>query len=106
MTNTLEGWRVDIIPLENENIPSIHILVQYPKNDTEGIIVERTTRHHKESRVTLSYLPNNGNSTNNSTEPPKNETEEFETIGYYSTNVGYGNDEYARVASIQILREN
>ena len=108
MTNTLEGWRVDIMPLENEDIPSIHVLVQYPKNDTEMIITERTTRLYNESRVTYSYLPINGNWTNGPTEPDpsKNDTEEFETIGYYSTNVGYGDDEYDRVASIQILREN
>ena len=101
MTNSLGGWRVDIIPLNNIDIPSIHLLVHFATEEDPRDMVLKTTRLGNETREQTFELPK----VRNETEPVKNETH-YETIGYYNTNIGTGTEEDYRYAAVQILREN
>ena len=57
MTNSLGGWRVDIIPLNNVDIPSIHLLVHFATEEDPRDMVLKTTRLGNETREQTFELP-------------------------------------------------
>ena len=50
MTNSLGGWRVDIIPLNNVDLPSIHLLVHFATEEGAPDKLLKTTRLGNETR--------------------------------------------------------
>ena len=50
MTNSLGGWRVDILPLNNVEIPSIHLLVHFSTEPDIPDKILKVTRLGNETR--------------------------------------------------------